>query len=115
MLSTIKELQDLTYQNWILGTEPELDAEQDGDRVIGDFTDKDEFTGEIVSQTTGDHICWCEPSIPGKAMAEMIIAARNLYEQIRGLDNSDDYIIPGPEADTFLRCFEEFVNANSGW
>jgi hypothetical protein len=115
MLTTIKELQDLLYQPWSIGQESDADIETQDGRSIGDFYDKDVFTGEVLSQTTGDHICWCEPSVPGKAMADMIIAARNLYEQFHGVDNSDDYIVPGPEADAFLRAFEEFVNQNAGW
>ena len=106
-LSTIKELQDLLCQDWFLSREP--DTDEDG--IAG----QDVFTGEIVSHTTGDHIAWCDTTYSGQAMAEMIVAARALYAQFRGVDNSDDYIVPGPEADAFLRAFEEFVNKSAGW
>ena len=115
MLSTIKELQDILYQRWTLGKHPEADEDSTGSTAQGDFSDKDEFTGEVISAETGDHICWCEPSSPGQAMAEMVIAAGALYQQFRGESGTDDYIVPEPEADAFLRAFEEFVNKNAGW
>ena len=110
MLSTIKEVQDLLYQQWAIGQEPDGDIETQDGRSVGYVYYRGVFTGEIISHKTGDHICWCEPSAQGKAMADMIIAARGLYVQIMCEDN-----ITGPDTNTFLHCFENFVAQNAGW
>ena len=115
MLSTIKELQDILFQRWALACKPEADQDSEGPTSQGGFCDKDEFTGEVITTSTGDHVCWVESSLPGKAIAEMIIAAQNLYLTLRSEPMTDDYISPGPETDAFLRAFEEFVNKNAGW
>jgi phage anti-repressor protein len=114
MLNTIKELQDIIRQQWVTGQQPTADEDSIGSTARGDFMDKDEFTGEIISMDTGDHVCWCEPSLPGKAMADMIIAAKELYKSMR-IDRGDDYVIQGHIGDMFCKAFEKFVGRNAGW
>ena len=109
MLSTLKELQDLLYQDWFLMKEPDVDEE-------GYYPpEADVFTGEIVSHTTGDHICFCEPSAKGEAMAEMILAAHKMYTNAVRLTDPDEYMFTAETVDKFRRSFEEFILKNAGW
>jgi len=106
MLSNIKQMQDIIDQRWIPAMVPT--CYEDGEYG------PDSFYGEIITVKTGDHVCWLNLADGAEAFAEMICTAHDLYLQMRGLDNSDDYIVPGVEADAFLKRFETFVMKNAG-
>ena len=112
MLSKINELQDILNQPWFMVFEPDVDDEG--------YTDSNIFTGEIATSTTGDHVCFVQGNrINGdETLANLIIAAKEVYVQARVLtdvNHHDDYVVPAPEMDAFLRAMEEMIMRCAGW
>jgi hypothetical protein len=106
-----KNLQDLIYQPWVKGMQPELDEE------IGPVP-YDCFSGEIYTKLSGAHVCSLPDNQIGELVADLIIAARNLYvvllSHINEYDIIEDFTSPLFETEQFKTAFENFVSKNTG-
>mgnify|MGYP000868276825 FL=1 len=77
---TLGEMQDIIMQDWVMAYEPDTDDEG--------YTEGEYFTGEIITKQTGEHVCQLDLGPGNKRLAEMILAAHEMY--IGMYINSDD-------------------------
>jgi hypothetical protein len=70
---------------------------------------------EISTAKSHQHVCYVADTEKGIALAELLLAAHQIYLQMYEINISENYIIPGSEEDIFLKAFRGFVGTTSGW
>ena len=100
----LSDMQDIIMQDWVMAYEPDTDDEG--------YTEGEYFTGEIITKQTGEHVCQLDLGPGNKRLAEMILAAHEMYIGMY-INCDDNYEVKGEIGDHFLRSMEEMVLHNS--